>query len=259
MILAVDIGNTHIVTGCIEGLEIKNIFRMATQQARTEHEYAVSMKQILDFNGIKNTDFEGAVMSSVVPPLTATMKTAIKILTGHTPIVVEASIKTGLNILIDNPAALGSDLVAAGVAARYSYKPPIIIFDMGTATTISVIDENSNFLGGAIVPGVAVSLNALASRTSQLPMVPIEAPRRCIGTNTISSMQSGAVYGNAALMDGMIDRIEEELGCSATVVATGGLAKKIIPYCRHKIILDEDLLLRGLAIIYDKNKQKVKK
>ena len=127
---------------------------------------------------------------------------------------------------------------------------------MGTATTISVIDENSNFLGGAIVPGVAVSLNALARGTSQLPSVPIEAPKHCIGTNTISSMQSGAVYGTAAMIDGMIDRIEDELGSTATVVATGGISKRIVPYCRHTIILDEDLLLRGLAIIYEENKQK---
>jgi type III pantothenate kinase len=167
--------------------------------------------------------------------------------------VVGAGIKTGLNILIDNPAQLGSDLAVSAVAALNEYKPPIIAVDMGTATTIMVIDKNGSFLGGQILPGVALSMNALASKTSQLPKVSIEAPKKVIGTNTIDSMKSGAVFGAASMLDGMIDRIEEEIGMSATVVATGGLSGSIVPHCKHEIICDDDLLLKGLAIIYEKN------
>lgn len=255
MILAIDVGNTHIVIGCIDGLEIRNISRMATNILRTEIECAIKIRQLLEFDGIDHAGFEGAIISSVVPPLTGTLRSAVKILTGHSALVVGSGIKTGLNILIDNPAQLGSDLVAAGVAAVHSYALPVIVFDMGTATTISVIDENSNFLGGAIVPGLALSLNALSSGTSQLPKIPIEAPRRCISTNTIDCMKSGGVLGTAAMMDGMVDRIQEELGKKASVVATGGISRHVVPYCRREIIHDEDLLLRGLALIYAKNKK----
>jgi type III pantothenate kinase len=253
MILALDIGNTHIVLGCIEGRQIINIARMASDTLKTEHEYAVLMKQILELDNIDISTVEGGIISSVVPPLTGTLKKAIQRVTGHKPMVVGAGIKTGLNILIDNPAQLGSDLAVSAVAALNEYKPPIIAVDMGTATTIMVIDKNGSFLGGPIIPGVALSMNALASKTSQLPKVSIEAPKKVIGTNTIDSMKSGAVFGAASMLDGMIDRIEEEIGMSATVVATGGLSGSIVPYCKHEIICDDDLLLKGLAIIYEKN------
>ena len=255
MILAIDVGNSHIVIGCIEGLEINNISRIATNTFCTENEYAVKIRQILEFDGVDHTKFEGVILSSVVPPLTAALKSAVKMLTGHNALIVGSGIKTGLNILIDNPAQLGSDLVAGGVAAIHSYELPVIVFDMGTATTISVIDEKSNFLGGAIVPGLSLSLNALSSSTSQLPKIPLEAPRRCIGTNTIDCMKSGSVLGTAAMMDGMIDRIEEELGRKASVVATGGISRFVVPYCKRSVIHDENLLLRGLGLIYAKNKK----
>ncbi len=258
MILAVDIGNSHTVIGCLEGMEIKYIARIETNPLKTEYEFAVTIKQLFDFEDIDYSAFEGAIISSVVPPLTDTLKRAIKMLTGIVPIVVGSGIKTGLNILIDNPAQLGSDLVVGGVAALASYKPPIIICDMGTATTISVIDEKGNYLGGAIAPGMQLSLHALASGTSQLPKVPLEAPKKCIGTNTVDCMKSGSILGTAAMIDGMIDRIEEELGVKASVLATGGISRIIVPQCKHDIIYDEDLLLRGLAIIYEKNK-KIKK
>lgn len=256
MILALDVGNTHIVMGCIEDMEISHIMRMETDRNRTEYEYAVTIKQILDFYNIRTDNFEGAIISSVVPPLTATLKRAVQLITGIESIVVGAGLKTGLNILIDNPAQLGSDLVVGGVAALDSYAPPMIILDMGTATTISVIDKKANYIGGAIVPGVGISLDALSSGTSQLPKIPIDAPKKAIATNTIDCMKSGAVFGTAAMVDGMIDRYEKELGYEVNVIATGGLAKTIIPNCSHKIIYDEDLLLRGLAVIYKKNKKK---
>lgn len=256
MILALDIGNTHIVIGCIEEEKIIKVARMASDSLRTEYEYAVMIKQILEFDSIDNRAFEGAIISSVVPPLTATLRKAVKHITGSDPLVVGAGLKTGLNITLENPVQLGSDLVAAGVAAQAAYKLPIIIVDMGTATTITVIDKKGAFLGGAIIPGITLSMSALSSGTSQLPRVSIEAPRNCIGTNTIDSMKSGAVYGAASMLDGMIERIEDELGDKASVVATGGLAKSIIPYCKKNIVCDDDLLLRGLGIIYSKNKSK---
>jgi type III pantothenate kinase len=255
MILAIDVGNTHIVLGCIEGDEIRHITRISTNLTRTEYEYAALMRQVLDLGGMPTDAFEGAILSCVVPPLTETLCGAIRRITGRRALVVGAGLKTGLNILIDNPAQLGSALVVGAVAALAAYPPPIIIFDMGTATTISVLDAEGRFMGGAIVPGVGLSLTALVSATAQLPKVPLDAPRRCISSNTIDCMKSGAVFGAASMVDGMIDRMEAELGRKATLLATGGLAGRIVPHCRHTVVCDDDLLLRGLAILYHKNKR----
>lgn len=256
MILAVDIGNTNIVLGCIEGENILTIDRLETDIDKTDSEYAVLIRGILEFNNIDLGGFEGAVLSSVVPPINSSIKNAIKKVIGHEALVVGAGVKTGLNILIDNPAQLGSDLAVGAVAALSMYKTPIIVIDMGTATTMTVVTGKADFLGGAIIPGVGVSMSALASSTAQLPDISLEAPAKCIGTNTIDCMKSGAVYGAASMIDGMIDRFEEELGQKTTIVATGGLANSIAPICKHEIHLEPDLLLRGLTIIYNKNKKK---
>ena len=254
MILAIDAGNTHIVFGCIEGEEIVHISRAATDISMTADELAIKLKMFLEFAGIDPKGFEGAMISSVVPPINGALKKAVKMVTGQDALCVGTGLKTGLNILIDNPAQLGADLVAGAVAALHKYSAPLIIFDMGTATTVSVIDKKGSYLGGAIIPGVVLSLNALSKSTSQLPKVSLEPPKRCIGTNTIDCMRSGAVFSAAAMMDGMIDRIEDELGYSTTVVATGGIAISIVPLCRHNVICDSDLLLTGLAALYRKNK-----
>ena len=246
MILAVDIGNTNIVLGCLDGNTVCGTARLATAPRRTEHEYAAFIRQVFDFSDQFYTDFDGAIVSSVVPPLTYVLCEAIRMLTGHTPLVVGAGVRTGLNIRIDNPAQLGSDLVATAVAAGADYPVP---------ATITVLDGTGDFLGGAIIPGLSVSLTALASNTSQLPRIPIEAPKHVIGTNTIACMQSGAVFGAASMLDGMIDRIEDELGCPASIIATGGLSGSVVPYCRHEIQLDDTLLLRGLGKIYEKNRR----
>ncbi len=260
MLLAIDVGNTNVVIGCItEDGEITNVFRMESDIMKTDDEYAVNIKLILELHNIDKDLFTGAIISSVVPPLISVFKSAVKHVIGVDALVVGSGIKTGLNILLDNPAQMGSDLVAGAVAAVNLYKLPAIVYDMGTATTISAIAENADFLGGVIVPGLALSLNALSSRTSQLPKVPIEAPKSCIGKNTIDSMKSGAIFATCAMVDGMIDRIEDEIGQSATVIATGGLAKCIVPYCRHDIICDDNLLLKGLYILYNKNKKVRKK
>ena len=162
--------------------------------------------------------------------------------------------RTGLNILMDNPATLGADLVADAVAGIKHYPLPLIIIDMGTATTLCVVDEHKNYIGGMIMPGVGISLDALTARASQLSGIGIEPPKRVISKNTIECMKSGVLYSSAGAMDGCIERMEEELGMRTTVVATGGLAKKIIPYCKRDIILDEELLLKGLYVIYEKNR-----
>lgn len=256
MLLAIDIGNSNVVIGCLDqNDQVVRQFRMVTDLKKTEDEYAAGIKTILLYSGLDCSAFEGAIICSVVPPLTEIFRSAVEEIIGVRALVVGTGIKTGLNIMIENPASLGSDIVAASVAAMAEYPLPVIVFDMGTATTITVVDKGNRYIGGAIVPGVALSMNALSAGTSLLQKVPIEAPKKCINTTTTESMQSGAVYGNAALMDGMIDRFEAELGCAASLVATGGIAAKIVPHCRHKIVYNEHLLLRGLAIIYRKNKR----
>lgn len=256
MLLAMDIGNSNVVMGCLdENNQVIGLFRMVTDLKKTEDEYAAGMKTILEYSGLDCSKIHGAIICSVVPPLTEIFYTAVEKLIGVRALVVGAGVKTGLNIMIENPASLGSDIVAASVAAMAEFPLPVIVFDIGTATTITVVDKGNKYIGGAIVPGVALSMSALSAGTSLLHKVPIEAPKKCISTTTTESMQSGAVYGTAALLDGMIDRFEKELGCKASLVATGGIASKIVPHCTHKIVYDEDLLLRGLGIIYKKNKR----
>ena len=256
MLLAIDIGNSNVVIGCLdENNHTTALFRMVTDLKKTEDEYASGMKTILEYNGVDCASFEGAIICSVVPPLTEIFSIATEKIIGCKPLVVGTGVKTGLNIMIENPASLGSDIVAASVAAMTEFPLPVIVIDMGTATTVTVVDKGNRYIGGAIIPGVALSMNALSSGTSLLQKVPIEAPKKCICTTTTESMQSGAVFGNAAMLDGMIDRFEQELGCKASAVATGGIAAKIIPNCSHEIVYDENLLLRGLGVIYKKNKR----
>ena len=255
MILALDTGNTNIVLGIVnDDNEILFSARVATDHQKTEHEYAVFFRNIVLMQGIDRHEIDGAIISSVVPQLTEILKRAVRIFCDVEALVVGPGVKTGLNILIDNPKQLGSDLVVDAVAALAEYKPPMIILDLGTASTMSVIDANSNYRGGVIIPGVRLSLEALASRAAQLQNVSMEAPKHVIGTNTIDCMQSGLIYGQASMFDGMIDRIEAELGEKATVIATGGLARPVLVHCKHDIIIDDDLLIKGLMIIYRKNK-----
>ncbi|MGI6011384.1 MAG: type III pantothenate kinase [Ruminococcus sp.] len=254
MILAIDIGNTNIVIGCVDEKRTYFIERLATVKTKTELEYAIDIKVVFELYGISIEDIKGGIICSVVPQITSIVRLAAEKVLRRQILVVGPGIKTGLNILMDNPAQLGSDLVAGAVAGINEYPVPLIILDMGTATTICVIDEKKNYTGGMILPGVMVSLNSLTAHASQLQGISLEPPRQMIGKNTIDCMKSGIIYGNAAVVDGMIDRIEEEIGQKATAVATGGLAKAIVPYCKRKVILDDNLLLKGLLIIYNKNK-----
>ncbi len=254
MILVIDVGNSNTVIGCFYRETLRFTARISSEQTQTEDEYALKLQGLFTMHGIQPGEVEGSIIASVVPVITPVLKLAVERLTGQRVLTVGSGLKTGLNIRIDNPGQLGSDLVVDAVAACACYDRPILIFDMGTATTLSVVDSKGGYIGGMIIPGIRLAMDALSASTSQLPRVDLTPPERLIGTNTVECMQSGAVYGNAAMIDGIIDRMEEQLGTRATVVATGGMLGTVIPYCRHNIISDETLMLRGLKILYEKNR-----
>lgn len=253
MVLAVDIGNSNVVVGCFEGEEILFVERLSTNRHSTALEYAVLIKTVLELNGCAGAVFEGGIVSSVVPAVTNMIRSAIEKLTGRQPLVVGPGLKTGLKIKLDNPAQLGSDRVADAVAAIHEYPCPLVTIDMGTATTISVVDKDKNFIGGLIMPGLRISMDALSARTSQLPQISLESPKRAIGRNTVDCMRSGLILGTAATIDGILDRIEAELGYPCTVISTGGLAHIVTPHCKRTILCDDQLLLKGLMLLYRKN------
>ncbi len=253
MVLAIDIGNTNIVIGGFENGRILFSERFQTNHKATSLEYAAIFKVTLEIHSISRTEITGGILSSVVPSVTGTVKDAVEKYTGTQVLVVGPGIKTGLRIRVDNPAQQGSDVIVGAVAGAWEYPAPLIIIDMGTATTVSVLDQNKTFIGKMILPGVGVSLDALVSRTSQLPRISLEPPKHLIGKNTVESIQGGILYGNAGALDGIIRRIQEELGTVCMVVATGGLAKIILPLCKSPILLDEELLLKGLMLIYERN------
>ncbi len=254
MLLTLDLGNTNLTAGVFDGEDLVCECRLATDRARTEEQYAVELLLVLQLHHISPDAIDGAILSSVVPGLDAVLCAAVQRATGVQPLTVGPGIKTGINIRIDNPAQLGADLLVGAVAAVHKYGAPCIVWDLGTATTVSAIDENGAFRGGAIMPGVATSLDSLISHASLLPRVHLEAPKHAIGTNTGDSLRSGSVLGTAAMMEGMIDRIEQELGTPATVIVTGGLGREIAAACRRKTVYDNHLLLDGLRLIYQKNR-----
>lgn len=254
MILALDIGNTNITIGVYDDKKLLFVARMATDCSRMEDQYAIELRDILDIYGVSLDEIEGAIISSVVPPLTTYIVRAIQRLTKVVPICVGPNTKTDIKIKIQRPEATGADLIVGCVAAAKLYDGACIILDMGTATTFVVLDKDKNMLGGAIVPGVGISLDALTRRTSQLPSISLEPPKCVIGDNTVDCMRSGILLGTACMIDGMIERIEAELGEKCHVVATGGLSREIIPLCQRSIHFCDTLLLEGLRIIYEDNK-----
>ena len=253
MLLTIDIGNTNITLGAYDGEVLSFTARLATETAKTADQYAVEFKNLLELNGLESYEIEDCIIASVVPQVGKSVSNAVSKLCHIVPLMLGPGVKTGLNIKIDNPAQLGADLVAGAVGAIDDYTMPCVVIDMGTASTISVIDRNGTFLGGVIAAGVRLTLKALAENTAQLTSIPIEAPSSVIGANTVECMQSGLVYGTAAMIDGLLDKIEGELGETPTVVATGGLSKDIIVHCKRNIIYSENLLLEGLRVIYEKN------
>jgi len=221
MLLAIDIGNTNIVIGGIEDDKIVFEARIATERVKTSDQYGVEIKNMLDLFGVKVSDLRDCIISSVVPPVFNSVHTGVIKVTGKQPIVVGPGIKTGLNIHVDSPSQVGSDRIVIAVAALAEYEPPLTLLDLGTATTIEVVDRGNVYLGGCIIPGVRISLEALTNRASQLPGIQLDRPKKVIGKNTVDCMRSGVMYGAAAMLDGMIQRVEEELGYPTTVVATG--------------------------------------
>ena len=255
MILAIDIGNSNIVIGGVEGDEIVFEARLRTEATKTSDQYCVDLKILLDVYEVSKASIEGVIMASVVPQVLNSMQTAVKKLTGKNCLVVGPGLKTGLNILIENPSQTGADLVVGSVAALREHKPPMIVVDMGTATTMVALDKNGALIGGCIAPGVKISMDALTERTALLPGLQLDQPKKAIGRNTIDCMRSGIMMGAACMLDGMVQRMEEELGSKATVVVTGGIGKFIVPMCRTPMIYDKDLLLKGLAALYRDNKR----
>ncbi len=256
MILAIDVGNTNIVLGGMR--DGKQIFsaRIASDRSKTADQYAIDIQGVLKLYDIRPDEIEGGILSSVVPYLQSVIPQAVKILTGVDLMIVGPGIKTGLNIRTDNPASVGSDLIVAAVAARAKYKTPIAIVDMGTATTLSLVAHDNEYMGGMIIPGLWTSMNALSANAAQLPYIDLVGPAKLIGTNTVDCMRSGAINGTAAMLDGLLDRLEEELGEPVTAVITGGLSGVIAPVCRRRFHLEPDILIDGLMILYEKNKVK---
>ena len=233
MLLAIDIGNTNIVIGVIREDEILFKARIATDRLRTSDQYGVEIHNMLQVFNIRREDITDCIIASVVPPVFNSVYTGVIKVIGKQPLVVGPGLKTGLNIHVDIPSQVGADRIVAAVAALAEYKAPLVLIDMGTATTVEVVEPENVYMGGVIFPGVMVSLDSLTSRAAQLPGISLDRPKNVIGRNTVDCMRSGVMYGTAAMLDGLIDRIAEELGHSSTIIATGGIAQFIVPLCRH--------------------------
>ena len=256
MILALSVENTNLVMGCFDRDVLRFTSRLAADRNKTGDEYAISFKSILDMHGIRREQITGSIVASVVPALIREIIEALRLTLGKEPLLVGPGVKTGLNILSDNPAALGSDLVVNAVAATNEYPAPLIVIDLDTDTTLLAVNEKKAFVGSIIAPGVSISARALAESCDQLPQITIEPPRELIGRNTVDCMKSGVVFGIAAMLDGMVDRMERELGGDCCVVVTGPMADVIVPHCCREMTVDPTLLLKGLRRIYEKNNRK---
>ncbi len=255
MLLAIDIGNTNLVIGCFEGDEIKFKARIATDRTRTSDQYGVEIKNMIEAFGVSVSQIDDCIISSVVPPVFNSVRTGVLKVIGKQPMVVGPGLKTGLDIHVDVPSQVGSDRIVIAVAALAEYKAPLILMDLGTATTLEVVEPDNKYMGGVIFPGVKISLEALTSRAAQLPGISLDKPKQVIGKNTVDCMRSGMMFGTAAMIDGLVERMEAELGHRCTLIATGGMAQFIIPLCKREILLEKDLLLKGLNILYKKNKR----
>lgn len=255
MFLAIDIGNTNVVIGCIEGRQIVDTVRLATDPLKTSDQYCMDLKNVCSMFAIDLDCLEGSIIASVVPPLLNSFRTALRKLIGKAPLVVEPGLKTGMNILMDDPAQVGADLIVGAVAAARDYGKPAIVIDMGTATTLCAVDSAGAFIGGTICPGLRLSSEVLSGKTAQLPGISLEAPKSAIGKNTVEAMRSGIMLGTACMLDGMIDHYEKEIGSPCHVIATGGLARFVLPMCKHEIVYDRNLVLQGLLYLYEMNRR----
>lgn len=253
MILAVDIGNTSICLGLFEKNKLVCKAKLASDRIKTADEYAVLIAGIFSMKKIGFSEVEGAMLLSVVPPLTHTIVSALGEF-GVKPLIVGSGIRTGLNIRVETPNLLGADIVADTVGAMMLVKPPFVVIDLGTATTITAVNSRGELFGCAIAPGVKLSLDALSSRCAQLSDVQLSKPEKLLGANTADSMNSGSIYGSAMMLDGFIDSIRSEYSLeSLSVVATGGLSELITPLCKNQIRQEPELTLRGLCRLWEIN------
>ena len=252
--LAIDVGNAHMTLGVMDDESILMSDSLGTDRRRTKEEYAVLFRNMLLFRGIEPESLEGAIVSSVVPPLRETIPEAIRMITGKRCMIVGPGLKNGLKIRIDDPAQLGSNSVANAVAAVALYPLPALVFDLGIATTVSVVGTGAEYRGGLLMPGVEVGLEAMISQASLLSHVSLsEGPHTLIGTNTNDCISSGVIHGAAAMLDGIADRLREEIGENVHLIMTGRIAPQILPFCREPFVYEKDLRLKGLRIIYKKN------
>jgi type III pantothenate kinase len=253
MLLAIDVGNTNTVLGVFDAGRLRDSFRVQTEKDRTGDEYGLQLKALFDFAGLRMADVHDVIVSSVVPPMAFPLEQMSKRFFGRKPLFVGPGAKTGMPILYDNPREVGADRIVNAVAAYDKWPQGLVIVDFGTATTFDAVTPKGEYLGGAIAPGIAISMEALFHRASKLPRVAFEKPEHVVGRNTVASMQSGLVYGYVGLVDGICARMKEELGFPVKVIATGGLAPLIGSVSKQIEVVDDQLTLDGLKIIYQRN------
>lgn len=258
MIFVLDVGNTNIVLGVYKGEELKYHWRAETNRHKTEDEYAMLIKGLLEHSGLSFSDFDGIIISSVVPPIMFSLESMCYKYFGIQPLIVGPGVKTGLNIKYDNPKEVGADRIVNAVAGIHDYGSPLIIVDFGTATTYCYIDEKKQYIGGAIAPGISISTEALYTKAAKLPRIEIGRPDHIVGKNTVTAMQAGILYGYVGQVEGIVSRMKEQSRVTPTVIATGGLADLISKECKAIDVVDPFLTLKGLRLIYEKNMESLK-
>ena len=253
MLLVIDVGNTNIVYGLFDGAKLVHQFRVESSRGRTADEYAVVLRQLLAMSHVEPSAVDASILASVVPALTEPMVDLVRRAFGHEPLVVGPGLRSGVPILYENPREVGADRIVNAVAAFEKMGGGCIVVDFGTATTFDCISPKGEYLGGVIAPGIQISADALFARAAKLPRVEITKPPKVVGRNTVNSMQSGIVYGYVGLVDGLVERLKAELGFPCGVIATGGLARLIAPLSSTIVLVDDELTLTGLRLIYERN------